>query len=140
MDTVIDANEFFSCIIAKGKRLNSRTLDVFFSESVKLFAPIKLLEELNMNEEEIIKKSGFSEYESASFIDILKIRITFVPLEEFTYRIDEAKLLAPHLKDVQYFALALHLNAKIWSQEKSFKNQNRIRVISTNELWKLLFD
>lgn len=140
MDTIIDANEFFSCIIAKGKKLNSRTLDVFFSDRVKLFAPMKLLEELNTNEEEIVKKSGFSEYESASFIDLLKIRITFVPLKEFVLKIDEAKLLAPHLKDAQYFALALHLHAKIWSQEKSFKNQDRIGIISTNELWKLLFD
>ena len=140
MDIVIDANELFSCIIAKGKRLNSRTLDIFFSDNVKLFAPMKLLKELDKNVEDIVQKSGFSVYEGTSFIDLLKIRIKFVPFEEFIEEIGDAKRLAPHIKDAQYFALALHLDAIIWSQEKSFKNQKKIRIMETNELWRFLFD
>lgn len=139
MDVVIDANELFSCIIAKGKRLNSRTLDIFFSDKVKLFAPTKILEELEKNKEEVIRKSGFAAYEFATFLELLKIRITPVPLKEFVVEVEEAKQLAPHLKDVQYFALALHINARIWSQERAFKNQKRVKAVSTNDLWKLLF-
>ncbi len=139
MDVVIDANELFSCIIAKGKRLNSRTLDIFFSDKIKLFAPTKILEELERNKEEIIRKSGLTAYEFATFLELLKIRIALTPLKEFVVEVEEAKQLAPHLKDAQYFALALHINARIWSQERAFKNQKRVRVVSTNDLWKLLF-
>ena len=68
MDIVIDANELFSCIIAKGKRLNSRTLDIFFSDKIMLFAPTKILEELERNKEGIARKSGFTAYEFAAFL------------------------------------------------------------------------
>ncbi len=138
MDIVIDANELFSCIIAKGKKLDSRTIDIFFSDNVKLYAPMKLLEELEKNRDEIIQKSGLSEDEFTTFVELVKLRISFRPLREFTKEIDIAKELAPHLKDVEYFALALKLGAKIWSQEKRFKKQKMIDVVSTNDLWHVL--
>ena len=55
MDVVIDANELFSCIIAYGKGLSSKTIDIFFDDRIKLHAPMKLLEELKNNEEELAK-------------------------------------------------------------------------------------
>ena len=139
MDIVIDANELFSCIIAKGRRLNSRTLDIFFSDKVKLFAPMKILEELEGNKNEIARKSGFAQYEFAAFLELLRIRITFVDLKEFIGDIEDAKKLAPHLKDAEYFGLALHINARIWSQERAFKNQKGVKIATTNELWRILF-
>jgi predicted nucleic acid-binding protein len=42
--------------------------------------------------------------------------------------------MRPHLKDVEYFALALKLDCPIWSNEKAFKKQSRVKVISTKEL------
>lgn len=138
MNIVIDANELFSCIIAKGKKLNSRTLEIFFSNKIKLYAPGKLLEELDNNKEEILLKSGFSENEFAAFVEVLKLRVTFVPLHEFADKVHTAIDLAPHLKDVQYFALAIKRDARIWSQEKAFKKQKIIGVVSTNDLWKML--
>jgi len=50
------------------------------------------------------------------------LRVNFIPLEQFLDKADEAKELAPHLKDVEYFALALKLDCPIWAQEKAFKN------------------
>ena len=41
---------------------------------------------------------------------------------------------APHAKDVPYFALALSLNCPIWSDEKSFKKQNKVEVYSTADV------
>lgn len=47
----------------------------------------------------------------------------------------EAKqLLGEHLKDIPYFALALYLNCGIWSNEKRFKKQSRIKAVSTADL------
>jgi len=49
-------------------------------------------------------------------------------------KIPEAKLLAPHLKDVEYFALALRFDFPIWSNEKAFKKQSKVKVFSTKDL------
>ena len=49
MKLVVDANELFAGLIAKGKKLQSWTLDILFSDEVELFAPFRLLAELENN-------------------------------------------------------------------------------------------
>ena len=48
----------------------------------------------------------------------IKDEVDFLPLKEFNMYADEAEKLAPHSKDVQYFALALALDQMLSSQEK----------------------
>ena len=93
-----------------------------------------MLAELEKNRDEIRNKSGFSLHEFEVFVSILKLRVRFVPLEQFWDKIHEAKLHAPHLKDAEYFALALKLGCPIWSNEKAFKNQSEVRIYTTAEL------
>jgi predicted nucleic acid-binding protein len=135
---VIDANELFSAIIAKGKKLQSLVIDIIFSDKIELFAPFRLLAELEKNREEIKRKSGFSDKEFDAFVEILKLRINFIPLEYFLDKISEAKDVSPDPKDIEYFALALKLKCKIWSEEKKLKQQNKVDVLSTNEVAELL--
>lgn len=134
MRLVVDANELFAGIIAKGKELQSWTLDILFSDEVELFAPFRLLAELEKNRDEIRGKSGFSLRDFEAFVGIVKLRVRFIPLERFLDKAAEAKELAPHLKDVEYFALALKLDCSIWSQEKGFKKQSMVKVFSTSDL------
>ena len=49
MRLVADANEHFAGIITKGKELSSWRLDILFSDDVDLFAPFRLLAELEKN-------------------------------------------------------------------------------------------
>jgi len=139
MRLVVDANELFAGIIARGKELQSWTLDVLFSDKVELFAPLRLLAELERNRDEIMAKSGFSPRDFDAFVGVLKLRVKFFPLEDFLDKIPEAKELSPHLKDVEYFALALKLGCGVWSREKAFgERQSRVKVYSTEKLVKLL--
>jgi|LGVF01.1.fsa_nt_gb predicted nucleic acid-binding protein len=140
MKLVVDANELFAGIIAKGKNLQSWTLGIMFSDEVELFAPFRLLAELENNREEIRSKSGFSLHDFEAFVGILELRVRFIPLEQFLDKISEAKVLAPHLKDVEYFALALKLDCPIWAQEKAFKKQSGVKVFATSDLFPLLFE
>lgn len=57
MKLVLDSNELFATVITKGKDLQSWALDIFFSRDVELFAPFRLLAELERNREEIRVKS-----------------------------------------------------------------------------------
>lgn len=140
MKLVVDANELFAGIIAKGKNLQSWTLGIMFSDEVELFAPFRLLAELENNREEIRSKSGFSLHDFEAFVGILELRVRFIPLEQFLDKISEAKVLAPHLKNVEYFALALKLDCPIWAQEKAFKKQSGVKVFATSDLFPLLFE
>lgn len=54
--------------------------------------------------------------------------------EEIRQYAGEAKKLVSHEGDIPCFALALALNSPIWSNEKEFKNQNRVEVFSASDL------
>lgn len=103
-------------------------------DEVEFFAPFRLLAELEKNSDEIRDKSGFSLRDFEAFVSILKLRVGFIPVEQLLDEIPEAKTLAPHLKDVEYFALALKLDSPIWSNEKAFKNQSKVKEYSTPDL------
>jgi predicted nucleic acid-binding protein len=135
---VVDANELFSAIIAKGRKLQSLVLDVIFSDKVELFAPFRLLAEIERNREEIKEKSKFSDRDFDAFVGILKLRVKFVPLEDFLDKVQEAREISPDLKDIEYFALALKLGCGIWSEEKRLKQQDKVEVFSTKDLVKFL--
>jgi predicted nucleic acid-binding protein len=50
-----------------------------------------------------------------------------------------AREIAPHEEDIPCFALALALNSPVWSNEKEFKSQSKIKVFSTSDMVNLLF-
>lgn len=57
-------------------------------------------------------------------------------LPETTYRanLPEAKKFAPDPADTPYFALALHLNIPLWSNDTLLKEQDRVAVYTTQEV------
>lgn len=136
MKIVIDANRLFSVII--GKKLHSAAMDIFFSDETELYAPFRMLAELENNRGGIRLKSGFNNEDLDNFISVVKLRVRFVPLEDFIEKIMDGKTISPHSKDIEYFALALSLDCAIWSDEKSFKKQSEVKVYNTSELLKEL--
>ena len=130
MELVVDATALFAAIIGKDK-----ANDLFFEDELKLVAPSYLIEEFNKNTGVIAKICGISESEVIEEFDILKEKIEILPIVKFPSKIQsKAEKLAPHSKDVPYFALALKLGCAIWSREKSFKEQSEVKVYSTPEL------
>ena len=132
MQVIVDANPLISIIIKPGK-----AIDLLFTEELELFAPTLLIEEIQRNKEEIIKKSGLSEEEVNKFLKIILKRIKLILEEDFINYREKAEDICPHKKDIIYFALALYLKCSIWSNEKKLKEQNYIKIYSTNEIMKL---
>ncbi len=60
-------------------------------------------------------------------LNILKRRITLIPLEELVMYIEEAEEITPDPNDMVYFALALRLRGAIWSNDKKLKQQKSLR-------------
>lgn len=136
MRLVIDANELFSTIIARGTGRWTKKLDILFSDSIEIFTPSLLFDELERNKEEIKSKSKFLDEDFEVFMGLLKARIKFVPPEYFLDELSEAEKISPHTKDSLYFALALKLDCAIWSGEKRLKEQSLVKVLNTKDLIK----
>jgi len=108
------------------------------SFNLQLYAPEYALEELAKNKADIIKYSGEAEKEFKIHLNKLKELITFVNRDKFKAFEKKARELAPHDKDIPFFALGLKLNAPIWSNELAFTKQSVISIFRTQELIELI--
>ena len=130
MDLVVDANEIFAALIKE-----SKTHELIFDERLHLFTTEFFFAEFKEHSEEIREKTGKTEEELNNLLDVLKKKITLIPLEELLPYIDEAEKISPDPDDVAYLALALKLKCAIWSQDKKLKEkQNKVQVYSTEDL------
>ena len=132
MILVIDANPFIA-----GFLRNSTARKAILSDKVMLYSPDWLIDEFEKNEPELSEK-----FEDASKFfetkDTLLKFVNIVPHKEYSMHLEEASKLTKHAKDIPYFALALSLNCPIWSDEKSFKLQPKVKVYSTSDVVKML--
>jgi len=134
MELIIDANILMSAlVITKGF-----TYDLIFNDKIRLFAPEYLLEEFEEHREEIIEKSKLSEEELQLFLSLISTKIDFIPYTEFKEFIKQSEEITPDPDDTEYLALALKLNCSIWSNDKRLKNQDKIKIYSTDELIKVI--
>lgn len=133
---IVDANEVFSAIISKGRGIQTKKLDILFSDKVKLYAPSLLFRELRKpkNVKDIKSKSGFSDDDFFAFVKILELRIEPISDKDFSDKLSEASSISTHPKDIPYFAAALKIDCPIWSGEKRFKEQSEVVVFNTKEL------
>ncbi len=132
MILIIDANSFIA-----GFLRNSTSRQIILSDEVILYSPKWLVDEFERNEDELMAKFP----DKPNFLQTKRILLEFirlVPASEYSLCIKEASKLVKHSKDIPYFALALCLNCAIWSNEGSFKNQSRVKVLSTADLVKEL--
>jgi predicted nucleic acid-binding protein len=136
MFLVIDANILFSFFNPS----SARRVLIHASPKLgfKLISADFVFEELAEDRGKIQKYAGISGLEFILFFSLLEKMIESVPKEEHDNFLSNAMELAPHAKDVPYFALALSLNCPIWSDEKAFRKQSKVKVYSTSELLKRL--
>lgn len=132
IELIVDANILFAALLAK-----KTTRELLFNPRLKLYAPEYLLAELYehlQNDEEIQQKLQQTKEETDKILNELLNTIEVIPLKEYASLIPKAIQTSPDEYDAPYFALALHLNITLWSNEKKLKNQNTVKVITTQEL------
>ena len=133
MELIIDTNCLISALIVNGK-----SRELICSLQLLLFAPEQIIDETLHHEKEIMDKSGISESDFNLAMNIFLSTIKIVPEEEFRGYREKALLLVTHPEDSPFMALAISKNIPIWSDDKGFKKQAEIKVISTTELITLL--
>ena len=114
MEVILDANVLFRTLISGGD-----IFDIFFDTELEVIAPEKLLEELESNKKEILKKSKLFKSEFEELLSMIKKIVRFIPRTEYSEHIQEARsMLKNHHKDEDFVALALKRGIKIWTYEK----------------------
>ena len=129
MKLVVDANILFSAIIRNGM-----TRRLWFHPSASLSAPAFLLEEARRHRNEILAKFGGTEEEFDRLLALLAGQLVLVPDERLKPYLPAAASLSKDSKDWLYLACALCEDAELWSHDKGFLAQRRVRVFSSAEL------
>lgn len=134
MFIVVDTNAIYSSLLSKGKAFKVFWLNLFLNK-FEFVAPEFIFFEIGKHFSDIVFRSKLSKEELSEVFEFIKEQIEIIPLEEFNMFKDKAEKLAPHPKDIQYFASSLALDkSPIWSQERGFKEQEEIKIFNTNDL------
>ena len=74
-------------------------------------------------------------------------KVSFIPLNEYSDLFKQAESLAKHfskehkpefLEDIDFFTLAMKLHCPIWTNDRLFKRQSEVSVLTTKEMIELL--
>jgi len=111
---------------------------LIFLLSGRLFSPKFALEELEEHRKEIMKKSRIYEDDFRRLTNVLREHVIFMAEEFYAEFIPLALEITPDKDDANFVALALKINASLWSNDKRLKEIENIEVLGTKELLKLL--
>jgi predicted nucleic acid-binding protein len=102
-----------------------------------LLTPKFTLEELKGNRKEILTKTRLSGTAFESLLSIIMSNLYVVDDSIIKYKLEEAKRIMDKIdkNDTPFIALALAIaNDGIWTDDKHFERQNRIKVWKTSDL------
>lgn len=135
MKIVVDTNILFSFFRENPVRLviiNAPAL------GLELCTPELAIDELRTNQGSILKYAKINQEQFELMVSTLRSFVEVVPVELFSSCKKQAQAVSPDPKDAPFFALALQLNAALWSNEPRLKRQSVVKVLSTSELLKIV--
>ncbi len=119
---------------------NSTNSSLFSLLDFSFTAPSFIIQEFNKHEEECLKKSGLSKEEFSERKKGVFYKIKFLEFRDFRKFLNRAEKCSPDSDDVPYFALALNLNLPIWTNDAELKKQDKVKILSTEEVINLFID
>src|SRR4030042_5798228 len=134
MKLIVDNNILFSMM--KPDSVASKMFAFLNSEFI---APSFILHEFNRYNNECLKKSGLPKKDFNKRKNFIFSRINFIDFKEYKDFIQEAFKGLLDEDDTPYIALALKIKAPVWSNDKDLKKQEKITILSTEDLMNILF-
>ena len=134
MKLIIDNNILFS--LMKPDSVSSK---IFVLLNCELIAPSFILYEFNKYKSECFKKSGLSKKDFDKGKNEIFSMINFVEFGEYKGFVKEALDGLPDEDDSPYIALGLKMQSPIWSNDKDLKKQEKVTILSTEDLIHILF-
>ena len=117
------------------------TRELLLDTRLRLFAPEHLISEtiqLLKRSASLRKRIRLPAHELEELFYLLTQEIETVPRNDFVSHMGEALKIAPHKQDAPYLALALALKVSVWSNDSGFRNQYKVKIVTTSELVRIL--
>ena len=135
MKLIVDTNVLISALIK-----DSVTRKIIMHFKARLYSPKFLQEEVDKYKPKILRKANINETEFRVLFDQIKSKIIFLESESLSSRYDEAEMIMNQIdpKDAPFIAAALATGADIWSDDKHFEKQKKVKVWKTSELAKMV--
>jgi predicted nucleic acid-binding protein len=136
MKIVVDVNVLLSALIR-----DSTTRKIIRKSELDFYFPEPSLHKIRKYKSYILEKSGLTEQEFTEILANLFKYIHLVPEEEIKRKWQEAKEIMEKIdsEDVIFVATALSLpELIIWSEDKDFDKQKRVKSIKTEEIIRFL--
>ena len=135
----MDTNILISALIK-----DSFSRKIILESNFKFLSPDFSLQEIEKYKEEILEKSGITNNDFYTLLYSILDKIEIVKKDEYNYKIKEAEDIIGKIdiKDVPFIALALALGNEvsgIWTDDKDFERQNRIKVWKSRDVFKEFF-
>ncbi len=136
MNFILDTNILFSALIK-----DSTSREILFSPKLTFYLPEYSLIELKKYYTEISKKSNLMESEINDLLKRILKKSIIVPFNKYRQKLEKAMKIIGSIdeKDAPFIATALSIkNDGIWTNDKHFLRQNKIKIFSTSDMLNFL--
>ena len=133
MIIVIDTNAIISAMIKEGLS-RELILNKFFD----FITPSFTISEITKYKQEICKKSGISYLDFEVLLERLFKHIRIINIVHYRDKLALARGLIEDIDDVPFLACALYFDCPVWSDDKHFKKQNVVKILTSKEMSELI--
>lgn len=134
MRIAVDTNILFSFFWEQ-----SLTKKLLISSGFELISPEIALKELERYSSEIINKLKINKKDFYNKLEKLKLIVKFIKKEEYSKFLPQAEKISPDKDDAEFLALCMKYSCFLWSNDSALKQQNKIKVLSTEEIIEIMF-
>ncbi len=136
MKLVVDTNIIISSLLK-----DSLTRRIITHIDADLYTIRFTQEEIGKHNRELLEKGGFSDVALNFILENIVKRLAIIEDEVIKSKMEEARELMDSIdwKDTPFIAAALAIDADIWSDDKHFEKQRKIKVWKTQDLAKLFY-
>jgi predicted nucleic acid-binding protein len=130
---VLDASVLVACLFKEGRARPA----VLYSDDVALVVPPGILSEVERELPRVAHRAGVSRAELGSILELLRGHIQEVALDVLRPFETDAKRIAVEAGDPtdwEYVALALALDAPVWTYDRDFRRMRGVQTIGTSDL------
>ena len=132
MKIILDVNVILSALIR-----DSTIRKIILNSEFDFYFPEPSLHKIRKYQSYTLEKSGLSEEEYNKVMAILFKYIRLVPTGEIEKHWGEAKKIIEQIdpEDVVFIAAALSITSSvIWSDDRHFEKQDKVKVLKTKEI------
>ena len=136
MKIIVDTNRILAALLSKGD-----TRRIILSSNIEFYTLDYVTEEINKYMDYILEKTGMNKKDVDLLFSLFMQNITIIPEEDIKPNMKKALEIMKSIdpKDTPVVACALSVkNSIIWSEDKHFDRQSKIKIYKTKDLLKCI--